>query len=147
MGARGRKPVSALTVVQNNPAIVSFMRRPEPPEELTDEEAHEWREIVGVMPAEHFMRANLPLLTQLCRHIIAARRVAQLLEQASTDPTIDRVIFVALLKQQSAESLAISRLLRSMRLTQQSVMRSETAKTKHPKGVMKNPWEDDEEDE
>src|SRR5262245_44537841 len=52
--------------------------RAEAPCELTGEQADEWRAIVNTMPAEHFMRGNAPLLTQLCRQ--TARRIAQLVE-------------------------------------------------------------------
>jgi hypothetical protein len=64
MAQRGRKSASSLTVVRPSSEIVSFIRRPEPPAELTDEQAEEWRAIVGVMPADHFMRGNYPLLAQ-----------------------------------------------------------------------------------
>jgi hypothetical protein len=106
---------------------------------LTSEEADEWLAIVNTMPANHFMRGNFPLLAQLCRHIVTSRRVAQLINQAAKDKDFDRKEFGALLQLQATESAAITRLSRSMRLTQQSVMRAET--TKHPRGRTKNPWD------
>jgi integrase len=54
---------------------------------------------------------------------------------------LDRKDFGILLQFQAAESAAITRLLRSMRLTQQSVLRAET---KHPKGPTKRPWDREE---
>jgi hypothetical protein len=54
----------------------------------------------------------------------------------------DRKEFGALLQLQATESAAITRLLRSMRLTQQSVMRAESVK--HPKRQTKNPWDPEE---
>jgi hypothetical protein len=59
-------------------AVVS---RADAPYDLTDEESDEWRAIVASMPAEHFARIHYPMLTQLCRHTGAARRVAQLIRQ------------------------------------------------------------------
>jgi hypothetical protein len=59
--------------------------------------------------------------------------------------------YASLLTLQNAESQAITRLARSMRLTQQSVMRSET--TKHPKGAAASaafeapPWSKHDEEE
>jgi hypothetical protein len=94
------------------------------------------------MPADHFMRGNYPLLTQLCRHIASSRRVAQLIEQVANEKVLDLKGLSDLLQLQAAESAAIMRLSRSMRLTQQSVMRAET--TKHPKGQTKRPWDRDE---
>jgi hypothetical protein len=79
-----------------------------------------------------FMRGNYALLSQYCRHVVAARRVAQLINLAAKEKEFDRKEFGALLQLQATESAAITRLLRSMRLTQQSVLRAET--TKHPKG-------------
>jgi hypothetical protein len=39
------------------------------PCELVDEETIVWRDVVEAMPAEHFIPANYPILTQLCRHV------------------------------------------------------------------------------
>jgi hypothetical protein len=66
MGARGRKSMAALMVPENPAEII---RRPEAPDDLTDEQSEEWCAIVSTMPPEHFMRGNYPLLSQLCRHI------------------------------------------------------------------------------
>jgi chaperone required for assembly of F1-ATPase len=116
-----------------------IIRRPEAPYDLTDEQSEEWHAIVNTMPADHFMRGNYPLLAQLCRHIISARRVAQLVDQTAKRTDLDCKEFGALLQLQATESTMITRLLRAMRLTQQSVMRAET--TKHPKGLGKAPWD------
>jgi hypothetical protein len=92
------------------------------------------------MPAGHFMRGNYPLLGQLCRHITMARRIAQLLDKCLSNKDFHRGEFEVLQKQQAMESLAIARLMRSMRLTQQSILSKKT--TVHPK-TEKNPWNDD----
>jgi chaperone required for assembly of F1-ATPase len=136
MGTRGRTSMAAL-MVPNNPTEI--VHRPDAPDDLTDEQAEEWRAIVNTMPADHFMRGNYALLTQYCRHVIAARRIAQLIEQVAKKKDLDRRELASLLAQQSQESRAIARLLRSMRLSQQSVMRSEI--TKHPLGPTKRPWD------
>lgn len=135
MGSRGRKSSAALQVLRDP---VETVPRPDVPYDLTDEQGEEWIAIVNTMPADWFMRGNYALLGQYCRHVVAARRIAQLIEQAAGGEGLDRKEFVELLKQQEAESRAIMTLLRSMRLTQQSVFRSET--TKHPKRV-KKPWD------
>jgi hypothetical protein len=136
MGTRGRPSMASLMVPTNPTEIV---QRPDAPYDLTDEQADEWRAIVNTMPADHFMRGNFALLGQYCRHVIAARRVAQLIGQALEQGEFDRKEFGALLQLQATESAAITRLLRSMRLTQQSVMRAET--TRHPKKEAKRPWD------
>jgi hypothetical protein len=68
-----------------------------------------------------------------------APSMIQLIEQAAKEKNLDRKEFAALLQLQANESAAITRLMRSMRLTQQSVMRAET--TKHPTARTKNPWD------
>ena len=138
MGTRGRKSAESLAVA--NIGQIEIVQRPDAPYDLTDEQVDEWRAVVGSLPADWFQRGNHALLTQLCRHVVAARRVAQLIEQSAAGKDIDQKVFLELLKQQESESRAINALLRSMRLTQQSVMRAETAK--RPAKV-KKPWDAD----
>ena len=111
--------MAALMVPENPTEII---QRPDPPLDLTDEQSDEWRAVVNTMPADHFMRGNYPLLSQLCRHIVSSRRIAQLIEQVAKEKVLDRKELSALLQLQAAESAAIMRLSRSMRLTQQSIM-------------------------
>ena len=89
----------------------------------------------------HFMRGHHPLLAQLCRHTVNARRIAQLIEQCVKEKEFNRKEYGILLQLEAIESNAITRLSRSMRLTQQSIMRAETAN--HPKGQTKRPWDDE----
>ena len=136
MGTRGRSSMASLMV----PDSSEFIQRPDAPYDLTDEQAEEWRAIVSTMDPGHFMRGNYPLLAQLCRHIVNARRLAQLIEQCAKEKDFDRKEFGILLQLEATESAAIMRLSRSMRLTQQAVKRLET--TRHPKGErVKNPWD------
>ncbi len=139
MGARGRKSIAELMVPA---ALAEVIRHPEAPDDLTVEQSEEWHAIVDTMPAGHFMRGNHPLLVQLCRHVVSSRRIAQLIEQVANEKVLDLKELSALLQLQAAESATILRLSRSMRLTQQSIMRAET--TRHPKGQTKPPWDDEE---
>ena len=122
------------------PENTAEIRRPKAPYDLTVEQSEEWHAIVSTMAPDHFMRGNYPLLSQLCRHIVSSRRIAQVIEQVANEKVLDLKELSALLQLQAAESAAITRLSRSMRLTQQSIMRAET--TKHPKGPTKRPWEE-----
>ncbi|MBA4033806.1 MAG: hypothetical protein C0480_04255 [Bradyrhizobium sp.] len=139
MGARGRKSMAELMVPA---ALAEVIRRPEAPDDLTVEQGDEWCAIVGAMPPHHFTRGNYPMLSQLCRHIVCSRRIAQLIEQVTTEKVLDLKELSALLQLQSAESASITRLSRSMRLTQQSIMRAET--TRHPTAQLARPWVDEE---
>jgi hypothetical protein len=51
--------------------------RPAPPDELTEEEAEEWRAIASRMPHDWWTRENFPLLCEYCRHIVRARDLAK----------------------------------------------------------------------
>ena len=67
MGSRGRKSVAQLIVANG----VETMRRPVPLDELTDEQAAEWRAVVGRMPSDWFARETYPFLGPLlpaCGH-------------------------------------------------------------------------------
>lgn len=117
MGARGRKSAdSQLVALMPDAGVV---HRPEPPYELTDEQADEWRAIVRQMPADWFPRETHGLLAQYCRHVVAARRIAQLIAQTEAKSTLDVAEYDMLLKMQEREGRALSSLATRMRLTQQ----------------------------
>jgi hypothetical protein len=46
---------------------------PDPPDELSEDEAAEWRKIVGHMPPDYFRQEVYPILIELCRHICLSR--------------------------------------------------------------------------
>lgn len=134
MESRGRKSAAELAIVPP----VQTVQRPDAPYDLTDEQTDEWRAVVASLPADWFERGNYALLAQYCRHVVAARRIAQLIEQCASGEKLVIGDLCELLKRQEAESRAINALLRSMRLTQQSIMRAETAK-RTPQ--VKKPWQ------
>jgi hypothetical protein len=108
-------------MIVDDPGII---QRPDAPYNLTDVESDEWRAIVASMQPDYFARSHYPMLSQLCRHIVASNRVAQLIESVCKQKKLNRVELASLLALQAAESSAIVRLSRSMRLTQQSVYRA-----------------------
>jgi hypothetical protein len=59
MGVRGRHGVAELAVI--GPSGIETVRRPEPPDELTDEQATEWRAIVNRLGADWFPRETHPM--------------------------------------------------------------------------------------
>jgi hypothetical protein len=95
------------------------------------------------MPPDHFARGNFPILTQLCRHICNARRLAQLMASCVKAKEFDQKRYNYLMKQQRAESVAIQMLSRSLRLTQQTRRDRDSPKLR-PKLTVKNPWDDEE---
>ena len=77
-----RASAAALAVVGPN-GIEAVLRRPEPPSELTEEQAHEWRVIVNRMSPDWFPRETHGLLVEYCRLIVDARRVSVLRDVAA----------------------------------------------------------------
>jgi hypothetical protein len=111
---------------------------------LTEEQAHEWRMIVEALPADWFRRENHSLLAQYCRHIVAARRIAEAVgrvEERLRDGDLEAVAaYDKLLTMQERESRIIVNAATRMRLTQQSII---SDKKQKPTQWPSNPWEDD----
>lgn len=82
MGMRGPKFGAALEI----PSVADLRgdARPEPPEDLTPEQAEEWRAVVARLSADWFPRETHGLLAQYCRHVCTARRIARLLAEMYT---------------------------------------------------------------
>lgn len=136
MESRGRKSAADLAVVTADG--LAAVRRPDPPEELTDEQAHEWRSVVNRLPAEWFPRETHGMLAQYCRHVVAARRVAQLIADLEQNESFSVEDYDRLLKMQEREGRAISSLATRMRISQQSTLDREKKKPLKP---AKKPWD------
>ena len=108
---RGRPTVADLV-----PAELQTLDRQRPPPELTDEEVEVWVAVTSSVEADWFNPGNSPLLAQYCRHVIAAKRIAELIERHSGDLEI----YFELLKAQREQTSALKTLAASMRIAQQS---------------------------
>jgi hypothetical protein len=117
MGSRGRKSAASLTVAATNTNATS--QRPAPPDELTNEQAEEWRAVVGRLLADWFPRETWAMLAQYCRHVITARRVAQIIRVKEGADPFDIEEYDRLLKLQEREGRAMSALASRLRFTQQ----------------------------
>jgi len=106
------------------PRVLELHPRVQPPPELTVEEAGLFTSIVNTEAAAWFTQANLPLLTQYCRHAVAARRVADLLK--TCDET-DLDTFGKLLAQQRGESAVLAALCVKLRLAPSSARKDRGA--------------------
>jgi hypothetical protein len=137
MEGRGRKSTASLTVVASNPT--QAIARPQPPAELTKEQAAEWLAIVNRLPADWFPRETHPILVSYVRHIVEGRHIAQLISNMTDAKTIDVDEYDKLLKLQERETRAMTACARSMRLTQQTTY----LPTKQKPNVVDNPWDDD----
>lgn len=136
MGTRGRKSSTELTT----PGAVTLIERPAAPLDLTPEQAEEWQAIVDALPADWFQRENYPLLAQYVRHVIDARRIAQLIDQECARADMDVAAYTELLKAQRQETAALKTLAASMRMAQQAKYNAQSAATKRGRTVSR-PWE------
>lgn len=136
MGARGKTSSAALSVVPQD-GVFETVPRPLPPPELTPEQAEEWRAVVNRLQADWFPRETLPMLAQYCRHVVAARRVAQLVSEIEKAEEFDLLAYDRALKMQEREGRALSSLATRMRISQQSTIRAESAR----KPPVKKPWQ------
>ena len=143
MGQRGRTSSAALAVASSN--VVEIVPRPEPPTELTRDQAEEWLAIVNRMPADWVPRETHGMLAQYCRHVVASRRIGQMIEtleaevaEGGAEAILEATkAFDRLFKMQEREGRAISSLATKMRLSQQSTY----DKSKKKPAVARKPWE------
>lgn len=135
MGARGRTSAASLEVAQVG--AVETVQRPDAPYDLTDEQSEEWWAVVNRLPADWFPRETHGLLAQYCRHVVAARRVAQLVAACEAEPDMDLARYDQLLKMQEREGRALSSLATRLRITQQATVSPKAGKPK----MVKRPWE------
>jgi hypothetical protein len=138
MRQRGRKSAASLTVISSGG--IETIRRPDPPTELTNEQADEWRAVVNRLPADWFPRETHQLLAQYCRHTICARRIAQLIEHAESGNELDIETYEKLLRMQDREGRAMSSLATRMRFTQLSTIDHKQARKPQ---ALRKPWDED----
>lgn len=139
MKQRGKQSAAAMATQ----GAVAVVRRPDAPLDLSSEEGDVWTEIVDAMPADWFPRETWPLLRQYCRHTVTARRVSQLIDQASAREDLDLAEFKELLALQAKETSALKAMAASMRLSQQASYSARGAGgEKSRRSTVKRPWED-----
>jgi hypothetical protein len=145
MKQRGRKSAAALEIAPLATAVLERVERQKPPHDLQDEEVEVWAAVVGAEPADWFSPSTVPILAQYCRHVVHARRVAELIEKATSDlhpetkqPSLTVSDYDRLLKMQERESRAIATLATKMRISQQATTNHRGNKA--PKATRK-PWE------
>jgi hypothetical protein len=136
MRQRGRKSAASFAVATVEP--IELVERQRAPHDLTDEETEVWAAVVNSEPADWFTPATAPILGQYCRHAVHARRVAELLERATSDPDLTVIDYDRLLKMQERESRAIASLATKMRISQQAIINHWG--NKKPSAARK-PWE------
>jgi hypothetical protein len=129
---------------------VEAIPRQRAPSELTKEQAGIWNAVAAAEPADWFSGSTKPLLVQYCRHIFAARRIAEMVATleaeiaAKSAEQSERLTimlsavkaFDRLQKMQERESRAIASLATKMRISQQA-----TTNHRGNKIESRKPWE------
>jgi len=139
MKSRGRTSAPALELVaQAGIDAVGHIERPAAPSELNAEQAAEWRAVVNRLPADWFPAETHAVLAQYCRHVIAARRIGQLIAQFEASDDFNVREYGKLLQMQDREGRAMSLLATRMRMTQQSTY---DKSRKKPAIGFARPWE------
>lgn len=109
MGVRGPQSKAALSVI--GVTGVEVVERPKPPSDLTSEQQAEWQALVNANSADRFPRGQLPMLAAHCRHVVAQRRIGQMIDQLiSGDRPFDLDEYDRLLKMQERESRCLASL-------------------------------------
>jgi hypothetical protein len=137
MKQRGRKSAGALEIA-TLAVPLDRTERIKPPHDLVDEEVEVWVAVVNNEPADWFSPSTAPLLANYCRHVVSARRVAELIERATSDPDLNIADYDRLLKMQERESRCLSSLATKMRISQQATTNH---RGNRKPGVVKKPWE------
>lgn len=132
----GRKSSAQLSVIKNN-----IDQRPEPPDELTPEQAELWNTVVATKPADWFSADTHKLLVSFCKHATTAKMLDEQIdnfksEWLSEPEGVTR--FEKLTNMREKQSRSLTALARSMRITQQTHYRPDKA---IPKPVQNKPWQ------
>lgn len=140
---RGRKSAASLEIA--TASRIETIERPNCPHDLNDEESEVWFTVVNRLPADWFPAETHPLLIGYCRTTVQARRVAELIEKATSDidpETKEATLSVAgydrLLKMQARLCATLAMLATKMRLSQQSTTNHRGNKKQTSP---KKPWE------
>ena len=127
-----RKSAAALSVV---PRVLERVERLKPPEVLDIEASAVWVGIVNGHPADWFDAGAVPLLTQLCRHVVITNRIDAMIGQVGNNATM-----LNLLNVQRLESDCIRKISTSLRLTPQSLINHNANKNKSQSSNIHTPW-------
>lgn len=113
----GRRSIANITTLR---PVITAPRMQKPPE-LQNEEAEIFLQIVNSEEAAWFSPSSTPLLVQYCRHVVQARRIAELLEKHFGHSEPGWNLYADLLKQQRAESAALAQLATKLRISPQAL--------------------------
>ena len=113
--------------------------RSKPPVHLSGPQAEVWLRVVETKPADWFRPDTFPLLEAYCHHAVTAKAIDEKIRLEGAGMETDEMD--RLLKMRARESRVLMALGRSMRLTQQSQLKAETAHTQQQRTRGRSaPW-------
>lgn len=137
MKTHGRDSAESLAIKSIAEDRLSKIERPDAPYDLTDEQAKEWWAIVNRMPADWFPRETHPLLAELCRLTVRARKLAQMADAMEKTKKFDMEQYSKLIRDEMKVAGVMCSLATKMRISQQSAPQGKHSK----KPVqLKRPW-------
>lgn len=141
---RGRKSAAELAT---GPVDVLEVRRPPPPDYLSAAQAEIWMKVTGCFPPDYFRKAEQDLLAMYCRHVTESMRISVLIDTLPEKVIKEGIegvnLYAKLLRMRDTETRAATALARSMRITHQSRVHSETAgRMVESTSDDPKPWED-----
>ena len=140
---RGRKSAAERAVV----IAGNFGRRPEPPEDLTEDQAEIWRELVSSEAPDYFNTAALRgMLADYCRHRASGRIISDIIDSFQPEwlkAAEGAKRYQGLLRMRETETRAAASLATKLRMTNQSRYTphaAATASRNAARGL--KPWEE-----
>jgi hypothetical protein len=138
MKQTGRKSAASLSI-----APVQEVNRLHAPSYLQPEHKSIWMEIVNAKPADFFGREHIPMLEALCRHIVEAQKIADMIDRFDSKFEPDELeaglrVLEKLHKMHRVQTQAQENLMRAMRLTHQAIYRANKAPAVG--GGKRRPW-------
>lgn len=136
MAKTGYQSSAELSVISN---VVDINRLP-PPVYFENKHKSTWLSIVNNKPADWFGSEHIAMLESLCRHIVMAQELSIMIDAIIISSDLEDEGLKRLEKLQKmhrVQTQAIDNLMRSMRLSHQSIYRADKApkvngKTKKP---------------
>lgn len=131
-----------LLEIEHLTSNVVTIKRPDPPEDLNEEECQIWYDVVAQFSADWFKPDTYPLLKNYVRHTHNADTIAELIEVEKNNPQgIQIGQYNALLKMLQRETAMIGTLATRMRISQQSSYDKVKAKNGNMGGEDEQIWD------
>jgi hypothetical protein len=140
---RGRKSAEELAILDPANLIAGAYARPVAPHELSDAEAEVWTMTIARMPANYFTPETWPTLKAMCRHVVMADKLTEIIRKNegvwSADDFVKLGRLTAMRDRECRSALACGR---SLRLTKQAQIEPRTAARAANRATGPRPWEE-----